>query len=150
MLAKRIAQKRAIRKMPPRTHTHVWKKDWVAREFLAASRLQWKNPTYGPARKGTCKKNTGEPVLKGLGKTRIASVDSRCRGHHVHILHNVLKNVPRGTSNPREPLRVSHAERLGAKLLLDGGGASSGISLRPGTSGHTALSAEIEIGLSRV
>ena len=46
--------------------------------------------------------------------------------------------------------RVTQIERFGAKLRLDGGGASSGISLCPGTPGHTALSAEIMVGLSRI
>ena len=39
---------------------------------------------------------------------------------------------------------------LGAKLRLNGGGASPGISLSPGSPGHAALSAEVIVRLSRI
>ena len=48
------------------------------------------------------------------------------------------------------PRRVAQIERFMAKLRLNGGGASPGISMSPGSPGHAALSAEIVIGLSGI
>ena len=45
---------------------------------------------------------------------------------------------------------TAQIEWLGAKLRLNGGGASPGISLGPGSPGHAALSAEVVIRLSRI
>ena len=41
-------------------------------------------------------------------------------------------------------------ERFGAKLMLNGRGASPGVSLCPGTPGRTALSAEVVVSLSGI
>ena len=56
----------------------------------------------------------------------------------------------RGPGKSWKPRRVAHIERFGVKLRLNGGGASPGISLCPGTPGRTALSAEIVVRLSGI